>query len=107
MALKTKSARRLNRLILLKISKFTHERRETDEIPFAYFLVIRGFPAFCYLKCLLVYFVGISVNKHKEKIENEKVKPLPDVNMIRYWEKEIQVFMNEIVKAEKRLERGR
>ena len=54
-----------------------------------------------------MYFVGISVNKHKEKIENEKVKPLPDVNMIRYWEKEIQVFMNEIVKAEKRLERGR
>ena len=51
-------------------------------------------------------FEGL-IHKHKEKIENEKVKPLPDVNMIRYWEKEIQVFMNEIGKAGKRLERGR
>ena len=43
MALKVKSARRLNPQISLKISKFTHEKHETYEIPFAYFGVIRGF----------------------------------------------------------------
>ncbi|TVM02710.1 MAG: hypothetical protein CV087_08940 [Candidatus Brocadia sp. WS118] len=47
------------------------------------------------------------IYKHKEKIEKEKVKPVPNVNLIRYWEKEIQVFMVEIEKAKKRLERGR
>ncbi len=45
--------------------------------------------------------------KHKEKIEKEKIKPVPDKDLIRYWEKEIQVFMDEIVKAKKRIERGR
>ena len=43
------------------------------------------------------------IHKHKEKIEKEKIKPVPDVNLIRYWEKEIQVFMDEIVKAKKRI----
>lgn len=47
------------------------------------------------------------IHKHEEKIEKEKIKPVPDVNLIRYWEKEIQVFMDEIVKAKKRIERGK
>lgn len=30
------------------------------------------------------------IYKHKEKIEKEKVKPVPDVNLIRYWEKKLK-----------------
>ncbi|NUN23479.1 MAG: hypothetical protein HUU09_08415 [Candidatus Jettenia caeni] len=44
---------------------------------------------------------------HKEKIEKEKCKTTPDLNLIKYWEKEIEVFRNEIIKAKKRLNRGR
>ena len=52
MALKAKSARRQ---ISLKISKFTHEKHETDEIPFAYFSVIRGFLLFVTLMSFSVF----------------------------------------------------
>ena len=47
------------------------------------------------------------IHKHKEKIEKEKIKPVTDVNLIRYWEKEIQVFMDEIVKAKKKNRKGK
>jgi len=52
---KAKSAKRVNRQILLKISKFTHEKHETDEIPFAYFSVIRGFQLFVTLMSFSVF----------------------------------------------------
>ena len=45
--------------------------------------------------------------KHKEKIELEKAKSVPDVGLIKYWEKEIKVYMCELKKAKKRLNRGR
>ena len=43
---------------------------------------------------------------HLEKIEQEKLKDLPDFGKIRHWEKEVEVHKNEIKKAEKRLKRG-
>lgn len=46
------------------------------------------------------------IRKHNEKIENERGKPIPDLNLIKYWEKEVQIFFHEIIKAEKRLKRG-
>lgn len=46
------------------------------------------------------------IRKHNEKIEKEKNKPIPDLNLIKYWEKEIRIFTEEIIKAEKRLKRG-
>lgn len=47
------------------------------------------------------------VREHKGKIEKEKAKPVPDSGMIKYWEREVKVYTNEIVKSKKRLERGR
>lgn len=44
---------------------------------------------------------------HKEKIAKEKNKPVPDSGLIRYWEREIKVYSEEIEKASKRLKRGR
>lgn len=48
------------------------------------------------------FLIGI----HTEKIDKEKTKLTPDKNLIKHWEKEIQVFSDEITKAEKRLKRG-
>lgn len=47
------------------------------------------------------------IRKHKGKIEKEKAKPLPDSGLIRYWEREIKIYTDEIAKAKKRLKRGR
>lgn len=47
------------------------------------------------------------IEEHEGKIAREKVQSSPDFNLIRYWEKEVKVFINEISKAKKRLERGR
>lgn len=46
------------------------------------------------------------IRKHKDKIGDEETKPIPDRNLIKYWEKEISIFSGEIIKAEKRLKRG-
>lgn len=46
------------------------------------------------------------IRRHKEKVDKEKNKLTPDKNLIKHWEKEIQVFSGEITKAEKRLKRG-
>ena len=45
--------------------------------------------------------------KHKEKIAMEKAKPIPDSGLINYWEREINVYTDEIEKANRRLKRGR
>ena len=45
--------------------------------------------------------------EHKEKITTEKEKIVPDMNLIKYWEREIKVYTDEIEKANKRLKRGR
>jgi hypothetical protein len=37
----------------------------------------------------------------------ERDKPVPDSGLIRYWEREIKVYTDEIEKANKRLKRGR
>ena len=47
------------------------------------------------------------VLKHKEKIAVEKAKTVPDTGLIKYWEREIKVYTDEIEKANKRLKRGR
>ncbi len=44
---------------------------------------------------------------HQEKIAKEKAKPIPDSGLIKYWEREIKVYIDEIEKANKRLKRGR
>ena len=47
------------------------------------------------------------IHVHKEKIEKEKAKPVPDSGLIKYWEREISVYTDEIVKANRRLKRRR
>ena len=47
------------------------------------------------------------IRGHKEKIEKEKAKPVPDSGLIKYWEREIKVYTDELIKANKRLNRGR
>ena len=44
---------------------------------------------------------------HREKIVKEKAKAVPDSGLIKYWEREIKVYTDEIEKANKRLKRGR
>jgi len=50
------------------------------------------------------------IDEHLEKIRFEQLKNNPDIKLIFYWvfywEKEIEKFKNEIIKAEKRLQRG-
>ncbi len=46
------------------------------------------------------------IAEHLKKIEAEKRKPIPNEKRIIYWEKEIEKFRNEILKSEKRLNRG-
>jgi len=41
------------------------------------------------------------------KIEKEKTKSVPERGLIKYWEREIIVYTEEIEKANKRLKRGR
>lgn len=47
------------------------------------------------------------IREHKNKIEKERAKPIPDTGLIKYWEREINVYTDEITKANKRLKRGR
>jgi hypothetical protein len=45
--------------------------------------------------------------EHQNKIEMEKSKTVPDLGMIKYWEREIEGYKIGIEKADKRLKRGR
>ena len=45
--------------------------------------------------------------EHKDKIEKENAKAAPDKGLIKYWEREIVVYTEEIEKAKKRVKRGR
>jgi hypothetical protein len=47
------------------------------------------------------------IREHKEKIEKEKAKAVPDSGLIKYWGREVKVYTDEIVKASRRLKRGR
>jgi len=47
------------------------------------------------------------IREHKDKIEKEKDRSVPDRGLIKYWEREIIVYTEEIEKANKRLKRGR
>jgi hypothetical protein len=47
------------------------------------------------------------IAEHQNKIETEKMKAVPDLGMIKYWEKEIEGYKAGIIKANKRLKRGR
>jgi len=47
------------------------------------------------------------IRVHKEKIEKEKAKPVPDLGLIKYWEREVKVYADETEKAKRRLNRGR
>ncbi len=44
---------------------------------------------------------------HYEKIANEQQKPVPDENLITYWQKEIAGLQKSLARAEKRLRRGK
>ena len=46
------------------------------------------------------------IQEHLDKINNEKSKKNPNEKLLHYWEKEIENFKNEILKSEKRLDRG-
>jgi len=47
------------------------------------------------------------ITEHELKIKSEQQKPIHDLNMIKYWQREIEAFKNAISKAEKRLRRKR
>lgn len=47
------------------------------------------------------------IRKHTEKMEKEKAKPVPDLGLIKYWEREVKVYTDEIAKAKRRLNKGR
>lgn len=49
----------------------------------------------------------ICIEEHMNKIVIEKSNSVPDLAMIKYWEKEIEGYMIGIEKANKRLKRGR
>jgi hypothetical protein len=44
---------------------------------------------------------------HYGKIDNEENKPVPDMNLIKYWQKEISGLKKSLARAEKRLRRGK
>jgi len=46
-----------------------------------------------------------NIGHHKDKINNEKKKYVPDNGLIKKWNHEIKVFEGEVKKAEKRLYR--
>lgn len=45
------------------------------------------------------------IREHEAKINSEQQKMIPDLNRIKYWQKEIDAFKNAISRAEKRLRR--
>ncbi len=45
--------------------------------------------------------------EHNEKIVKETSKSVPDKDLIRYWERELMIYTEEIEKARRRLKRGR
>lgn len=45
------------------------------------------------------------IREHETKINSEQHKMIPDLNRIKYWQKEIDAFKNAIRRAEKRLRR--
>ncbi|MBE0427554.1 MAG: hypothetical protein IBX72_13040 [Nitrospirae bacterium] len=45
--------------------------------------------------------------EHNEKIVKEKSTSVPDQGLIRYWEREIMTYREELEKARGRLKRGR
>ena len=47
------------------------------------------------------------VLEHQKKIADEKEKPIPNNNRIKYWEKELRAFENGILKREQQLKRRR
>lgn len=49
----------------------------------------------------------ICIEEHLNKVAIEKNKAIPDLGMIKYWEKEIEGYRIGIAKADKRLKRGR
>lgn len=46
------------------------------------------------------------IKDHIEKIEQENLKDSPNIDRIRHWEKEIDIYKDSVKKAKKRLERG-
>jgi uncharacterized coiled-coil DUF342 family protein len=47
------------------------------------------------------------IDIHHEKIAKEQQKSIPDGNLIIYWQKEIAGLQKSLVRAEKRLRRGK
>lgn len=45
--------------------------------------------------------------EHNEKIVKETSKSIPDQGLIRYWERELMTYTEEIEKARRKLKRGR
>jgi len=45
------------------------------------------------------------IDEHQEKIRLEKLRELPNLGLIRHWEKEIRAFEKGIQQARKRLGR--
>jgi len=45
------------------------------------------------------------IDEHQEKIRLEKLRELPNLGLIRHWEKEIRAFEKGIQQAKKRLGR--
>ncbi len=46
-----------------------------------------------------------TIGKHQGKIEQELKKPTPDMNLIRKWERDIDIARRAVRKLEERLEK--
>jgi len=46
------------------------------------------------------------IKDHIEKIEQENLKDSPNIDRIRHWKKEIDIYEDSVKKPKKRLERG-
>jgi peptidoglycan hydrolase CwlO-like protein len=44
---------------------------------------------------------------HEQKIREEKHNPIPDVGLIKHWQKEIETFKANIDRAKKRLRKSK
>jgi len=47
------------------------------------------------------------IRLHQERIEAERMKPVPNARRIRKWEKDIEIFRREIEKLKRKLAKGR
>jgi hypothetical protein len=51
--------------------------------------------------------LSIPLQEHLEKIALERSKEIPNIGLIKHWEKEVSAWQQEILRLEERLKRKR